>query len=90
MAKDSALILQMGRWVMREACTQARAWQEAGLQPMPIAVNVSAVEFRDKGFVASVRRILTDTGLAPKYLELELTEGVLMDDAQSAGWYFRS
>jgi EAL domain-containing protein (putative c-di-GMP-specific phosphodiesterase class I) len=68
---------------MREACTQARAWQEAGLPPMPMAVNVSATEFHDKGFVASVRRILSETRLEPPYLELELAEGVLMDDAES-------
>jgi diguanylate cyclase (GGDEF)-like protein/PAS domain S-box-containing protein len=82
-AEDCGLILHIGRWVMREACTQARAWQDAGLPPIPIAVNVSAVEFRDKAFAMSVRRILSETHLEPKYLELELTEGVLMDDAES-------
>jgi EAL domain-containing protein (putative c-di-GMP-specific phosphodiesterase class I) len=51
---------------------------------LPIAVNVSAVEFRDKGFVEGVRRILSETGLPAQYLELELTEGVLMEDAESA------
>jgi len=82
-AEDCGLILPIGRWVLREACRQARAWQDAGLPPLPVAVNVSAVEFRDKGFVESVRTILSDTGLEPRYLELELTEGVLMDDAES-------
>jgi diguanylate cyclase (GGDEF)-like protein/PAS domain S-box-containing protein len=82
-AEDCGLILQIGRWVLREACRQARAWQDAGLPPIPIAVNVSAVEFRDKGFVESVRAILAETGLDARYLELELTEGVLMDDAES-------
>jgi EAL domain-containing protein (putative c-di-GMP-specific phosphodiesterase class I) len=52
--------LPLGRWVLREACRQARAWQDAGLPPLPVAVNVSAVEFRDKGFVESVRTILSD------------------------------
>ncbi len=83
-AEDCGLILHMGRWVMREACTQARAWQDAGFQPMPIAVNVSATAFRDKAFVSTVRRILSGTCLDPQYLELELTEGVLMDDAESS------
>jgi diguanylate cyclase (GGDEF)-like protein/PAS domain S-box-containing protein len=82
-AEDCGLIVQIGRWVLREACRQARAWQNVGLPPLPIAVNVSAVEFRDKGFVESVRTILLETGLEARYLELELTEGVLMDDAES-------
>jgi diguanylate cyclase (GGDEF)-like protein/PAS domain S-box-containing protein len=83
-AEDCGLILPIGRWVMRTACAQVRAWQDAGLQPMPIAVNVSATEFRDHSFVATVRQILRDTRLPPQYLELELTEGVLMDDAESS------
>jgi diguanylate cyclase (GGDEF)-like protein/PAS domain S-box-containing protein len=83
-AEDCGLIIPIGRWVLREACRQARAWQVAGLTPLPIAVNVSAVEFRDRGFVDGVRTILSETGLAAQYLELELTEGVLMEDAESA------
>jgi diguanylate cyclase (GGDEF)-like protein/PAS domain S-box-containing protein len=83
-AEDCGLIVPIGRWVLREACRQARAWQVAGLPPLPIAVNVSAVEFRDKGFVEGVRTILSETGLPAQYLELELTEGVLMEDAKSA------
>src|SRR6202521_3591937 len=82
-AEDCGLIVQIGRWVLREACRQARAWQNAGLPPVPIAVNVSAVEFRDKDFVEGVRAILSETGLEARYLELELTEGVLMENAES-------
>jgi len=82
-AEDCGLIVSIGRWVLREACRQARAWQNAGLPPLPIAVNVSAVEFRDEGFVKGIRTILAETGLAARYLELELTEGVLMADAES-------
>ena len=81
-AEDCGLILQIGRWVLREACRQARAWQNAGLPPLP-AVNVSAVEFRDKGFAERVRTVLSETGLEARYLELELTEGVLMEDAET-------
>src|SRR5882672_5866708 len=82
-AEDCGLIIQIGHWVLREACRQARAWQDAGLPPVPITVNVSAVEFRDKGFVESVRTSLSETGLEARYLGLELTEGVLMEDAES-------
>jgi diguanylate cyclase (GGDEF)-like protein/PAS domain S-box-containing protein len=83
-AEDCGLILHIGNWVLREACRQARAWQDAGLPQLPISVNVSAVEFRDKGFVEGVRAVLAETGLEARYLELELTEGVLMHDAESA------
>jgi diguanylate cyclase (GGDEF)-like protein/PAS domain S-box-containing protein len=82
-AEDCGLIVQIGRWVLREACRQARAWQDAGLRPLPIAVNVSAVEFRDKGFAKGVRAILSETGLEARSLQLELTESVLMEDAES-------
>ena len=82
-AEDCGLILPIGRWVLREACRQARAWQDAGLPPLTIAVNVSAVEFRHKDFVESVQAILSETRLEARYLELELTEGVLMEDAES-------
>ena len=82
-AEDCGLILQIGRWVLRETCRQARTWVDAGLPRLPIAVNVSAVEFLDKGFVEGIRTILPETGFEPQYLELELTEGVLMKDAES-------
>jgi diguanylate cyclase (GGDEF)-like protein/PAS domain S-box-containing protein len=82
-AEDCGLIVPIGRWVMREACKQARAWQDAGLRHLRMAVNVSAVEFREKGFVENVRQILSDTGLRPHYLVLELTERVLMENAAS-------
>jgi EAL domain-containing protein (putative c-di-GMP-specific phosphodiesterase class I) len=82
-SEDCGLILRIGRWVLREACRQARAWQDAGLPSMRIAVNVSPIEFRDRGFVEGVRTILSETGLDARYLELELTEGVLMENAES-------
>jgi diguanylate cyclase (GGDEF)-like protein/PAS domain S-box-containing protein len=89
-AEDCGLILPIGRWVLREACRQARAWQDVGLPPLPIAVNVSAVEFRKKGFVSAVRAILSETGLDPRHLELELTEGVLMEDVESTASVLRA
>jgi diguanylate cyclase (GGDEF)-like protein/PAS domain S-box-containing protein len=88
-AEDCGLILPIGRWVLREACRQARAWQEAGLPFKRISINVSAVEFRDKGFIESVRTILSETGLEARYLDLELTEGVLMKDAESTAAVLR-
>jgi len=82
-AEESGFIVAIGRWVLREACRQARAWQDAGLPQIRIAINISAVELCDKDFVAGVRAILMDTGLAPRDLELELTETFLMRDSKS-------
>ncbi len=82
-AEDCGLIVPIGRWVMREACRQARAWQEAGLPPLPVAVNISAVEFQDRHFLESVHSILEETRLEPRYLELELTESVVMQHAEA-------
>ncbi len=83
-AEDCGLIVQIGRWVLEEACRQARSWQEAGLPSVRIAINVSAVEFRHEGFVDGVRSVLSETGLDPGCLVLELTESVLMTDAKSS------
>ena len=82
-AEESGWIVPIGRWVLREGCRQAMAWQDAGLPPMRIAVNVSAVELRAKDFVDGVRAVLRDTRLDPRYLELELTETFLMHDSTS-------
>jgi EAL domain-containing protein (putative c-di-GMP-specific phosphodiesterase class I) len=79
-AEASALIIPMGRWALREACRQAKAWQDLGLPPIPIAVNVSALQFRTAGFLDDIQRFLRETPLASKYLELELTESALMVD----------
>ncbi|MGH9682480.1 MAG: EAL domain-containing protein [Candidatus Acidiferrales bacterium] len=83
-AEDCGLILSIGQWVLREACSQARAWIDAGLQPTPVAVNISAIEFRSKDFAEGVRTILEETRLGARYLELELTESVLMQHAESS------
>ena len=82
-AEESGLIVPIGQWVQGEACRQAVAWQAAGLRPVPIAVNISALEFRGQGFFDRVRRILGETGLDPRLLELELTESVLMESVAS-------
>ncbi|MGA3201938.1 MAG: EAL domain-containing protein [Bryobacteraceae bacterium] len=83
-AEDSGLILPIGAWVLREACTQARAWRDAGLPSISVAVNVSAMEFRDQQFLEDVFAVLDETGMNPKCLELELTESVLIKRAESA------
>jgi diguanylate cyclase (GGDEF)-like protein/PAS domain S-box-containing protein len=82
-AEDCGLIVPIGRWVLREACRQARAWQIAGLPPLCVAINISAVELRAPGFVSGVRAILKEAGLEPRYLELELTETVLIEDSRT-------
>jgi diguanylate cyclase (GGDEF)-like protein len=83
-AEDSGLIRQIGRWVLREACEQARAWLDEGLPPISIAVNVSAVELSDETYVQRLYATLSETGMDPSNLELELTESVLMRHAHSA------
>lgn len=77
-AESSGLIVSIGEWVLRTACLQARAWQDSGLPAVPVAVNVSAVQLRQPGFCELVRRVLQDACLDSKYLELELTEGLLL------------
>jgi len=80
-AENSGLILPIGEWVLRTACSQARKWQEEGLPTVTVAVNVSAIQFRHDGFCGLIRRVLDETGLAPQYLELELTESLLLANA---------
>ena len=82
-AEDSGLIRPIGNWILREACQQARAWLDAGLPLASMAVNISAVQFRNENFLQGVFTTLEETGLDPKYLELELTESVLMKHAES-------
>ena len=82
-AEDCGLIVPIGNWVLREACQQARAWLDAGLPLATMAVNISAMEFRDEHFLEGVFAILEETGLDPQLLELELTESVLMKHAES-------
>jgi EAL domain-containing protein (putative c-di-GMP-specific phosphodiesterase class I) len=83
-AEDCGLIVPIGQWVLRKACEQARCWVDAGLPLAGIAVNISAMEFRDAGFSDGVFRVLAQTGLDPALLELELTESVLMKNALPA------
>lgn len=82
-AEESGLIINIGDWVIYEACRQNKTWQELGLPAVPIAVNVSGIQFRQKDFKQKLKNILNRTKLEPHYLELELTESVLMHDATS-------
>lgn len=81
-AENSGLILPIGEWVLKTACGQLRQWQNEGLPPLSIAVNVSAVQFRQNSFLDAVKRVLEETGLPARYLELELTERILLSNAE--------
>ncbi|MBM9537911.1 putative bifunctional diguanylate cyclase/phosphodiesterase [Desulfobulbus alkaliphilus] len=83
-AENCGLMIPIGRWVLREACTQVKCWQDAGLSPHSIAVNISAPEFCAKNFIEDVRAIMIETGLDPYCLHLEITESVLMRDAEAS------
>ena len=89
-AEDSGQIVEIGQWVLREACRQAQSWQAAGLPATRVAVNVSAAELRSKDFGQRVKDILLETGLPPNYLELELTETFLMQDPEATAIVLRA
>jgi diguanylate cyclase (GGDEF)-like protein len=84
LAEECGLIGAIGEWVIREACRQARAWQNDGLPPLRISVNLSASQFRDSGLVNTIRRALDDAGLQARYLEVELTESAVMSDPEQS------
>jgi EAL domain-containing protein (putative c-di-GMP-specific phosphodiesterase class I) len=79
LAEESGLIIEIGEWVLREACAQARAWHDGGHQLFSMSVNVSSRQFKDGAFLDTVRRALSDTALSPQALTLELTESLLLD-----------
>jgi diguanylate cyclase (GGDEF)-like protein/PAS domain S-box-containing protein len=83
-AEESDLILAIGEWVLRTACAQSKAWQRSGLRPVPVAVNVAASQFARAGFDLLVHDALQTNALDPRYLELELTESLPMDDPEHA------
>ncbi len=89
-AEECGLIRPIGAWVLREACKQARAWADAGLPALTMAVNVSAMEFREDSFLDGVFETLDETGFDPRQLELELTESVLVKQAESAASILRA
>jgi diguanylate cyclase (GGDEF)-like protein len=81
-AEETGLILPIGAWVLERACWQNREWQRAALPPVRMSVNISALQFRQPGFAETVRHALAVTGLEARYLELEVTESVIMHDAE--------
>ena len=83
-AEESGLIVPIGEWVMHEACRQGRLWREAGLPELSIAINLSAVQFRKKDILKTIERALQENRFDPSLLELELTEGTVMQDAEDA------
>ena len=84
LAEDCGLIGIIGEWAIREACRQARAWQDEGVPSLRVSVNLSASQFRDSGLVDSIRRALEDADLQARYLEVELTESAVMSDPEQS------
>ena len=84
LAEESGLIIALGDWVLRTACAQNKAWQDAGLTPLTLSVNFSARQFQQPTFITDVAHILKDTNLDPRWLELELTESSIMKDPEAA------
>ena len=85
LAEENGMIVRLGEWVLRSACEQAMRWHDAGLVGWPVAVNLSSRQFEQPDLVAMIERVLNETGLAPEYLELEVTEGLLINDIKRAG-----
>ncbi len=83
-AEETGLIVPIGEWVLRTACAQTRLWQEQGYAPLRVAVNLSARQFKQKNIVSLVKKVLEETACRPEWLELEITESVVMEDPQSA------
>ena len=84
LAEECGLIGAIGAWVTREACRQARAWQNEGVPPLRVSVNLAASQFRDSGLVDNIRAALVDAGLEARYLEVELTESAVMSDPEQS------
>ena len=84
LAEETGLIVPIGLWTVREVCTRAKAWKEQGLPRLPIAVNLSAIQFREEQLVPQLAEILASTGFEPDALELEITESMVMQDPERA------
>lgn len=84
LAEESGIIISLGDWILRTACAQNKAWQDAGLTPMRLSVNFSARQFQQPTFISDINQILKDTNLDPRWLELELTESSIMKDPEEA------
>src|SRR5258706_6683565 len=84
LAEETGLIIPIGLWTLREVCTRAKSWKEAGLPRMPVAVNLSAIQFSQEQLVPQLPEILESTGMDPEILELEITESMVMHDPEQA------
>jgi diguanylate cyclase (GGDEF)-like protein/PAS domain S-box-containing protein len=84
LAEEIGLIIPIGEWVLKTACAQIQAWHKTGFPTLQVAVNLSSKQLRDKNLIATVRQALAESGLEPRYLDLELTESVLMQDMEQA------
>jgi diguanylate cyclase (GGDEF)-like protein/PAS domain S-box-containing protein len=82
-AEDCGLINSIGEWVLKTACIQNKKWQDEGLLKVPVAVNISALQFHQKNFKESIAQALQESGLEPGYLELEITEGIAIKDIET-------
>lgn len=82
-AESSGLIMPIGDWVLRTACREARAWQDAGLPPVRVAINLSAMQFRHRNLLDTITSALAESGLEPRWLEVELTESLIMRDVRA-------
>jgi EAL domain-containing protein (putative c-di-GMP-specific phosphodiesterase class I) len=81
--EDTGDIVEVGEWVLHTACYQGKAWQDSGLAPLRVAVNLSARQFVEEDLVFTVARVIQETGLNPRFLELEITESLLMKDIEA-------
>jgi len=84
LAEEAGLILPIGEWVLRTACWQAKAWKDAGLPPVRISVNISALQLKNEGLIETIIRTLWDTGMDATYLEFEITESAFMENREQA------
>jgi EAL domain-containing protein (putative c-di-GMP-specific phosphodiesterase class I) len=84
LAEDTGLIVPIGRWVIEEACAQNKAWQRAGMPHLRVAINISAVQFKQKDLLDTIKYALETSGLSPEFLEVEVTETVVMQNASQA------
>jgi diguanylate cyclase (GGDEF)-like protein/PAS domain S-box-containing protein len=83
LAEETGLIVLLGKWVLRKACEQNKRWQNLGLHPIPIAINISVRQLQDDDFIELVTKVLNETGLDPRYLELEITESIMQNIERS-------
>lgn len=81
-AEERDLIISLGEWVLKTACTQAKLWQEKGLQPIPVSINLSSKQFQQKNLISTISSILEDTGLSSEYLQIEVTESMAMENPE--------